>query len=56
MPCQARYAASSKFVKKKLRAGTRLTIRITKPGAVGKQFVIRIRAGKRPTLKISQIL
>ena len=46
----------SKFVKKKLRAGTTLTIRVTRPGAIGKQFVITIRKGKRPTLKISQIV
>jgi Bacterial Ig domain/Bacterial Ig-like domain len=45
----------SKFAKKKLRAGVTLTIRVTKPGAIGKQFVIKIRAGKRPTLKISQL-
>ena len=45
----------AKFVKKKLRAGTTLTIRVTKPGAIGKQFVIKIRKGKRPTLKNAQI-
>ena len=46
----------SKFAKKKLRVGTKLTIRVTKPSAIGKQFVIKIRAGKRPSVKISQIL
>jgi hypothetical protein len=45
----------TKFVKKKLRVGTTLTIRVTKPGAIGKQFVIKIRRGKRPLLKITQI-
>jgi hypothetical protein len=55
--CPAKHSAKlSKFAKKKLRAGTKLTIRVTKPGAIGKQFVIKIRAGKRPTLKISQIV
>jgi hypothetical protein len=46
----------SKFAKKKLGVGTNLTIRVTKPGAIGKQFVIKIRSNKRPGLKISQIL
>jgi hypothetical protein len=45
----------AKFAKKKLRAGTTLTIRVTKPGAIGKQFVITIRRGKVPKLRISQI-
>ena len=55
--CPARRGRKlSKFVKKKLRVGTRITIRITKPGAIGKQFVIKIRANKRPAVKISQIL
>src|SRR3954447_22556632 len=45
----------SKFTKKKLRAGARLTIRVTKPGMIGKQFVILIRKNKAPKLTISQI-
>jgi hypothetical protein len=45
----------TKFVKKKLRPGTTLTIRVTKPGALGKQFVIKIRKGARPKLTIRQL-
>jgi hypothetical protein len=45
----------SKFMKKKLRPGTKLTIRVTKPGFIGKQFVILIRKSKAPKLTISQI-
>ena len=45
----------AEFVKKKLRAGTKLTIRVTKPNAIGKQFVIQIRKGKRPKLTVTQI-
>lgn len=45
----------AKFTKKKLRPGTRLTIRVTKPGFIGKQFVILIRRNKAPKLTISQI-
>jgi hypothetical protein len=45
----------ARFIKKKLRAGTTLTIRVTKPGTIGKQFVIKIRKGKRPTVKVTQI-
>jgi hypothetical protein len=44
-----------KFTKKKLRAGTKLTIRVTKEGAIGKQFVITIRKGKAPRIKVTQI-
>jgi hypothetical protein len=44
-----------KFTKKKLRVGVKLTIRVTKDGAIGKQFVITIRKHKKPTLKITQI-
>jgi hypothetical protein len=44
-----------KFTKRKLRVGTRLTVRVTQPGAIGKQFVIKIRKGKLPKLTISQI-
>ena len=44
----------AKFVKKKLRPGTTLTIRVTKAGAIGKQFVIKIRTG-RPKLTVTQI-
>ena len=42
-------------LKKKLPAGTKLTIRVTKPGSVGKQFVLQIRKGKRVKVTISQI-
>ena len=45
----------AKFTKKKLRPGTKLTIRVTKPGFIGKQFVILIRKNKAPKLTISQI-
>lgn len=45
----------AKFTKKKLRPGTKLTIRVTKPGMIGKQFVILIRKRKAPKLRISQI-
>ena len=45
----------TRFVKKKLRPGTKLTIRVTKPGAIGKQFAIRIRKGKAPKLTVTQI-
>ena len=44
-----------KFTKKKLRPGTKLTIRVTKNGAIGKQFVIKIRKGKAPTINVTQI-
>jgi hypothetical protein len=44
-----------KFTEKKLRPGTKLTIRVTRDGAIGKQFVITIRRGKAPRLRISQI-
>ena len=44
----------AKFMKKKLRAGTTLTIRVTKAGTIGKQFVIKIGKGKAPKLTISQ--
>jgi hypothetical protein len=44
-----------RFVKKKLGAGTTLTIRVTKPGAIGKQFVIKFRKGARPKLTIRQL-
>jgi hypothetical protein len=44
-----------KFTKKKLRVGTKLTIRVTKDGAIGKQFVIKIRKAKAPAIKITQI-
>ena len=46
----------AKFLKKKLRVGTTLTIRVTRAGAIGKQFVIKIRRGKAPRLKITQIV
>ena len=45
----------ARFLKKKLRAGTKLTIRVTRPGSVGKQFVLQIRKGKRVRVTISQI-
>jgi hypothetical protein len=45
----------AKFTKRKLRVRTRLTIQVTKPGLVGKQFVILIRKNKAPKLTISQI-
>jgi hypothetical protein len=45
----------AKFTRKKLRPGTKLTIRVTKPGMIGKQFVILIRKNKAPKLTISQI-
>jgi hypothetical protein len=45
----------AKFTKKKLRRGTKLTIRVTKPGMIGKRFVILIRRNKAPKLTISQI-
>ena len=45
----------TRFLKKRLRVGTKLTIRVTKPGAIGKQFVIRIRRSRAPKLTISQI-
>jgi hypothetical protein len=45
----------AKFIKKRLRPGTTLTIRVTRPGAIGKQFLIKIRKGKTPTLRITQI-
>jgi hypothetical protein len=32
----------------RVRAGTRFVIRVTKPGAIGKHTVIRIRRGKQP--------
>lgn len=44
-----------KFTNRKLRVRTRLTIQLTKPGLVGKQFVIVIRKNKAPKLTISQI-
>ena len=46
----------AKFANRKLRAGTRLTIQVTKPGFIGKRFVITIRRNKAPTLAISQIV
>jgi hypothetical protein len=45
----------SKFTKRKLRPGTKLTIRVTKPNTIGKQFVILIRKNKAPKVTISQI-
>jgi hypothetical protein len=45
----------ARFMKKKLRAGTTLTIRVTKAGTIGKQFVIRIRKGKAPKVTVVQI-
>ena len=48
-------AKLAKFANKKLRPGTKLTIRVTKPGFIGKQFVILIRKNKAPKLTISQI-
>ena len=45
----------AKFLKKKLRAGTKLTIRVTKEGSIGKQFVLQIRKAKRVKVTISQI-
>ena len=45
----------AKFTKRKLRARTRLTIQVTKPGLIGKHFVILIRKHKAPKLTISQI-
>lgn len=44
-----------RFLKKKLRAGTTLRIQVTKPGAIGKRFVIKIRKGKRPMITITQL-
>ena len=46
----------SKFAHRKLRAGTRLTIQVTKPGFIGKRFVFTIHRGKAPALAISQIV
>jgi Bacterial Ig-like domain len=45
----------AKFIGRRLRVGTRLTIQVTKPGAIGKQFVITIRKARTPRLVISQI-
>jgi hypothetical protein len=44
-----------RFAKRKLRAGTTLTIRVTRDGSIGKQFAIKIRKGKPPKVTISQI-
>jgi hypothetical protein len=45
----------TKFLKKKLRPGTTLDIRVTKPNTIGERFLIKIRKKKKPTLTISQI-
>lgn len=45
----------SKFAKKKLAAGTTLDIQVTRAGAIGKRFLIKIRKAKKPTLRISPI-
>jgi hypothetical protein len=37
-----------KAFERRLRAGTRLVIRVTRPGFIGKHSVIRIRRGKAP--------
>lgn len=33
-----------------IRAGAKLTIKVTRPGSIGMSKIIRIRAGKRPTI------
>ena len=38
-------------VRKALKPGTKVTVKVTKPGAVSVTKTLTVRAGKRPTLK-----
>jgi hypothetical protein len=44
------------YLKKKFRPGTKITVTITKPGAIGRAAVFRIRALKRPVRKTLCVL
>jgi hypothetical protein len=54
--CPAKSAKKlTRFTKRRLAVGTTLTIRVTKPGTIGKQFLLAVRARRAPRLSITQI-
>ena len=40
-----------RFLRKKLRAGTVIEVRVTKPGTIGAVKRLTVRRGKNPTIK-----
>ena len=41
---------NKRYKRIRLRAGTRITVRVTKPGFIGAAKILDVRAGKRPKL------